>query len=130
MPERAGASFALRSPVSLCPCCPEPETLNVTASLPPARIVVTGATGQIGRKALAILARQAWCEHLVGIDLHADDTLFGPELRERLTLVAADLEDPDGAWTRHFEVSTPCCTWPPGIPRPTPAGKRRWAPTT
>ena len=34
MPERAGASFALRSPVSLCPCCPEPETLNVTASLP------------------------------------------------------------------------------------------------
>ena len=103
MPERAGASFALRSPVSLCPCCPEPETLNVTASLPPARIVVTGATGQIGRKALAILARQAWCEHLVGIDLHADDTLFGPELRERLTLVAADLEDPDGAWTRHFE---------------------------
>lgn len=75
----------------------------MTASLPPARIVVTGATGQIGRKALAILARQAWCEHLVGIDLHADDTLFGPELRERLTLVAADLEDPDGAWTRHFE---------------------------
>ncbi|MBB1629136.1 NAD-dependent epimerase/dehydratase family protein [Achromobacter sp. UMC71] len=74
----------------------------MTSPLPPARIVVTGATGQLGRKALAILARQPWCEHLIGIDLHADDTAFSPEVRDRLTLVAADLERPDPAWTRHF----------------------------
>lgn len=75
----------------------------MTSPLPPARIVVTGATGQLGRKALAILARQLWCEHLIGIDLQADDTVFSPEVRERLTLVAADLERPAPAWTRHFE---------------------------
>ncbi|MFY0475898.1 NAD-dependent epimerase/dehydratase family protein [Achromobacter marplatensis] len=75
----------------------------MTFTLPPARIVVTGATGQIGRKALAILARQPWCEHLTGIDLHTDDTLFGPELLDRLTLVAADLQRPDPAWISHFK---------------------------
>lgn len=74
----------------------------MTSPLPPARIVVTGATGQLGRKALAILARQPWCEHLIGIDLQADDTVFSPEVRERLTLVAADLERPAPAWTDHF----------------------------
>ena len=74
----------------------------MTTPLPPARIIVTGATGQLGRKALAILARQPWCEHLVGIDLHADASVFSPELRDRLTLVAADLQRPDPDWTRHF----------------------------
>lgn len=74
----------------------------MTSPLPPARIVVTGATGQLGRKALAILARQPWCEHLIGIDLQADDTVFSPEVRDRLTLVAADLERPDPAWIRHI----------------------------
>lgn len=75
----------------------------MTFTLPPARIVVTGATGQIGRKALAILARQPWCERLIGLDLHRDETLFSPELLERLTLVSADLQRPDPAWTGYFE---------------------------
>ena len=74
----------------------------MTSTLPPARIIVTGATGQLGRKALAILARQPWCEHLTGIDLQADASVFSPELRDRLTLVAADLQRPDPGWTRHF----------------------------
>jgi nucleoside-diphosphate-sugar epimerase len=74
----------------------------VTSTLPPTRIIVTGATGQLGRKALAILARQPWCEHLTGIDLQADASVFSPELRDRLTLVAADLQRPDPGWTRHF----------------------------
>ena len=69
---------------------------------PPARILVTGAAGHLGRKALAILARQPWCAQLTGIDVQVDAGAFDPALRERLTLVAADLERPDPAWTRHF----------------------------
>ncbi|WP_370681923.1 NAD-dependent epimerase/dehydratase family protein [Comamonas sp. GB3 AK4-5] len=73
--------------------------------LPPAQIVVTGATGQIGRKAIALLARQPWCKRLIGIDVQADASLFSPEQRERLTLVTADLQRPDPAWTHYFEGS-------------------------
>lgn len=71
--------------------------------LPPAHIVVTGATGQIGRKAIAMLARQPWCKRLTGLDVEADASLFSPELHERLTLVTADLQHADPAWTHCFE---------------------------
>lgn len=74
----------------------------MTSARLPARIVITGATGAVGRKAVEILARQAWCAHIVGLDLQADPAGFSPTALQRLTLVAADLERPAPSWTDHF----------------------------
>lgn len=68
----------------------------------PARIIVTGAAGQIGRKAVEILARQKWCDHIIGLDLLADPSGFSATALQRLTLAAADLERPAPSWTDHF----------------------------
>lgn len=74
----------------------------MTSAHPPARIVVTGATGAVGRKAVETLARQDWCKHIIGLDLQTDQAEFSPAAQQRLTLAAADLERPAPSWTRHF----------------------------
>ncbi|OZI36626.1 NAD-dependent dehydratase [Bordetella genomosp. 1] len=75
----------------------------MTSPLLPAHVAVTGAAGQIGRKVVDILARQPWCRHITALDQRAHAADFGPALRGRLTVVTADLQRADPAWTCRFD---------------------------
>lgn len=55
------------------------------------RVLVTGASGNLGRKLIAHLAETRWCEGVVGVDRAAGAAPHS----ERVALVVADLLDPD-----------------------------------
>ena len=65
---------------------------------PPASVLVTGASGNLGRKIVVALSRTEWCRRIVGLDLRADRGSFPADGLERLTLVAGDLREPLGSW--------------------------------
>ena len=64
----------------------------------PRHVLVSGASGNLGRKVIEALVRTTWCERVIGLDLHDDASGFSPEARSRLTLMAADLTRPHPAW--------------------------------
>ena len=59
--------------------------------LPIRRVLVTGASGNLGRKLIAHLAETEWCEGIVGVDR----TPGAAPHTERVSLVVGDLLDPD-----------------------------------
>lgn len=94
----------------------------MTDSLKPARVLVTGAAGNVGRKAVEALASTPWCASIVGIDRAGEAASFSAQAQARLQFVTADLTQADGAWTGlmdgvdavlHFAAiqPTPDATW-------------------
>ena len=57
------------------------------------RIVITGGNGNLARKLIAGLGKQAWCDSLVAIDRHFDP--IDPPGHAALACVEADLRDGD-----------------------------------
>ncbi|WP_434136905.1 NAD(P)-dependent oxidoreductase (plasmid) [Pseudomonas luteola] len=72
------------------------------ASSIPRVVLVTGATGNLGRKLIEGLARESACEQIIGIDLNTSNVSFSRLAQERLTLVQADLTK-DRNWESFFE---------------------------
>jgi nucleoside-diphosphate-sugar epimerase len=64
----------------------------------PAKVMVTGAAGNLGYKIVEALAQTDWCDEVVGVDRSGDMSRFSSDARKRLHLVAADLTQPGGAW--------------------------------
>ncbi len=89
---------------------------------PPARILVTGVAGNLGRKVVEALAGTPWCTSIIGIDWVEQSVQFSPQAAQRLRWVVADLTQADGAWTALLDEvdavihlaaihSTPDATW-------------------
>ena len=57
------------------------------------RIVITGGNGNLARKLIAGLGKQAWCDSLVAIDRHFDP--IDPPDHATIACVEADLRDGD-----------------------------------
>ncbi|WP_354687206.1 NAD(P)-dependent oxidoreductase [Cupriavidus necator] len=72
----------------------------MTAYVNPARILVTGAAGNLGRKVVEALASTPWCTTIIGVDRAGDAASFPAHARERLQFITADLSQTDSAWTR------------------------------
>jgi nucleoside-diphosphate-sugar epimerase len=71
--------------------------------VPPRRILVTGARGNLGRKIVAALTETSWCESVIGIDRSGAVT---PEFDGRVRYVVADLQDArDRRWRAALEQS-------------------------
>ncbi|WP_158513697.1 NAD-dependent epimerase/dehydratase family protein [Ralstonia solanacearum] len=66
---------------------------------PPARILVTGVAGNLGRKVVEALAGTPWCTSIIGVDWVEQSVQFSPQAAQRLRWVVADLTQADGAWT-------------------------------
>ncbi|MBA1243767.1 NAD-dependent epimerase/dehydratase family protein [Pseudomonas japonica] len=64
----------------------------------PRAVLVTGATGNLGRKMIEALARVPGCERIVGLDLNTAQVAFSTTAQARLTLLQADLADANGSW--------------------------------
>lgn len=64
----------------------------------PSSVLVTGASGNLGRKVVAALAQAPWCRRVVGLDLRADPASFPPDERAKLHLVTCDLADGGAPW--------------------------------
>ena len=65
----------------------------------PARVLVTGVAGNLGRKVVEALASAPWCTSIIGVDWVAQNVEFSPQAAERFQWVKADLTQADGAWT-------------------------------
>ncbi|WP_434155651.1 NAD-dependent epimerase/dehydratase family protein [Pseudomonas sp. JZ134] len=68
----------------------------------PRVVLVTGATGNLGRKLIEGLACESACERIIGVDLNTTTASFSCLAQERLTLVQADLTT-DGNWKAFLE---------------------------
>ncbi|MGM3277618.1 NAD-dependent epimerase/dehydratase family protein [Ralstonia sp. 24A2] len=88
----------------------------------PARILVTGVAGNLGRKVVEALASTPWCTSIIGVDWVQQNVAFSPQAAERFRWVVADLTQADGAWAEllnnvdaiiHLAAihSTPDATW-------------------
>ena len=88
----------------------------------PARVLVTGVAGNLGRKVVEALASAPWCTSIIGVDWVAQNVEFSPQAAQRFQWVKADLTQADGAWTEllgnvdaviHLAAihSTPDATW-------------------
>jgi nucleoside-diphosphate-sugar epimerase len=64
----------------------------------PKVVMVTGAAGNLGAKAIEILSRADWCEKIVGLYSPNREPIVPEHARDKLVAVAADLTDPCGAW--------------------------------
>ena len=62
------------------------------------KVMVTGAGGNLGQKVVEALAREPWCEKVVGVVRTADRSKFSDIALERLELVESDLTRREGAW--------------------------------
>lgn len=65
----------------------------------PKKILVTGAAGNLGSKAVSVLAEADWCNHVIA--LHSPDGLV-PEPSGKVVAHNCDLTDPHGAWRTHL----------------------------
>lgn len=94
----------------------------MTDALKPSRVLITGASGNVGRKAVEAFAAMPWCRAVVAIDRTGNADSYSERARKRLWFVEADLATPDGAWTHlmdgvdavlHFAAiqPTPDATW-------------------
>lgn len=72
----------------------------MTDFVKPARILVTGAAGNLGRKVVEALASTPWCTTIIGVDHAGNAAGFPAQVRDRLQFVTADLTQSDSAWTR------------------------------
>lgn len=66
------------------------------------KVMVTGAGGNLGQKVVEALAREPWCEKIIGIVRTADPSKFSNVALERLELVESDLTRRDGAWVERI----------------------------
>lgn len=65
---------------------------------PPATVMVTGAGGNLGGKAIEKLAEAAWCRTIIGTVYGDEAPRFSPAATAKLRLVRADLTRFDTAW--------------------------------
>jgi nucleoside-diphosphate-sugar epimerase len=61
-------------------------------------VLVSGACGNLGAKAIEALAATPWCKRIIGIDRDDDARGFSEAARSRLTLVAGDLTQAQAGW--------------------------------
>ncbi|WP_201842245.1 NAD-dependent epimerase/dehydratase family protein [Microvirga zambiensis] len=73
----------------------------MTAALP-SSVLVTGASGNIGRKIVEALAPAPWCNRIVALDLAASSDKFSPAAATKLQAVSGDLRHAVGDWTSAF----------------------------
>lgn len=64
-------------------------------------VIVTGAGGNLGAKAVAALAAAPWCEKVIGF-YSPNRTPPKPE-NDKIEIVVADLTDANGSWRQHLE---------------------------
>ena len=62
------------------------------AFVPPRRVLITGAFGNLGRKLIDHLLTLSWCESIVGIDVAGDASPFA-KYGKRVTFVIGDMRD-------------------------------------
>lgn len=74
------------------------HALTETAT-PPRHVLVTGASGNLGSKAVEILARAPWCEHVTAL---CSPRRPAPPPTGKVTAFNADLADPGGDWVAHL----------------------------
>lgn len=81
----------------------------------PRTVLVTGATGNLGRKLIEALACIPECDRIIGIDVKTENAAFSPAAQANLTLIQADLTRP-GEWLTaldgveaivHFAAASP-----------------------
>ncbi|CAJ0786571.1 Uronate dehydrogenase [Ralstonia condita] len=88
----------------------------------PARVLVTGVAGNLGRKVVEALASTSWCASIIGVDWVPQNVAFSPQAEARFQWVVADLTQANGAWTELLDSvdavihlaaihSTPDATW-------------------
>ena len=66
------------------------------------RVVITGAGGNLGAKAVEALARTDWCERIIGFYSPHRPPAIPHGAQDKTTAVVADLTDPNGAWRGHL----------------------------
>ena len=67
----------------------------------PKTVIVTGAGGNLGAKAVEALAGAAWCEKVVGF--YSPNRKPPEPTGSKVEVVVADLTDPAGAWVQHLK---------------------------
>ena len=78
-------------------------------------VVVTGAAGNLGSKARAMLERADWCERITAIDV-VEGYATGP----KTTVVVADLTDPyDARWIEPVRAANGAVHYASANPAPT-----------
>ena len=66
------------------------------------RVVVTGAGGNLGAKAVEALAKTDWCEEIIGFYSPNRPPVIPVGAEAKTTAVIADLTDPNGDWRDHL----------------------------
>ncbi|HEX3983618.1 MAG TPA: NAD(P)-dependent oxidoreductase [Acidisoma sp.] len=64
----------------------------------PNTVMVTGAGGNLGGKAVEVLAAAPWCRRIIGTLFGDEAPVFSPVARAKLTLIRADLTRLDPVW--------------------------------
>lgn len=64
----------------------------------PATVMVTGAGGNLGGKAVEALAAAPWCRHIVGLVHGEEAPVFSETARPKVSLVQADLSRRENGW--------------------------------
>lgn len=68
----------------------------------PRTVLITGANGNLGSKAIEALGRATWCKRIVGIDRTVSPSKFSADTIAKLDLIQGDLTQGNGAWTEAF----------------------------
>ncbi len=66
----------------------------------PSSVMVTGAGGNLGGKAVEALAAAPWCEHIVATVFGDESPVFSDTARAKLTLIRADVTRIDPVWDK------------------------------
>lgn len=68
---------------------------------PARRVVVTGAGGNLGAKAVEALAKAPWCDKVIGFYSPNRRPIVPADIADKVEIVIADLTDANGAWRDH-----------------------------
>ncbi|TMV04742.1 NAD(P)-dependent oxidoreductase [Brucella haematophila] len=64
-------------------------------------VIVTGAGGNLGAKAVEALATAPWCKKVIGF--YSPNRTPPKPVNDKIEVVVADLTDTNGSWREHFE---------------------------
>lgn len=64
-------------------------------------MIVTGAGGNLGAKAVEALATAPWCKKVIGF--YSPNRTPPKPVNDKIEVVVADLTDTNGSWREHFE---------------------------